>query len=224
MSGTIDLATAQRVLGRDVLGPDEVGAAFGGGPAIPPIPYSVAELEAAVPAGECLVLRAERDSHGPLTLLRLIERFPDAFDQRLLRTMGYQLKDDWGIELEPRAATDVCVAGWILVRKQILDASRNQPYVEQISALARYATQLGVPPSRVRRRSAVEIAYDLILYRAARGERLLADTWDWSNSLTVDAGYLNIGGFGKDGMQILSYSPAVRHGALGVCPARLPHG
>lgn len=224
MSEIVDVATAQRVLGADVLGPAEVQAAFGVAAATLPIPYTLAELQSAKAAGEYLVLRVDRDAEGPLTLSRLISRFGDAFDQRFLQKMGYQLKDDWGIELEPLAKTATCDGGWSLVRKQILDDTRNLTYEDAEAALAHYAAALGVPATVIRRRTAIEIAYDLILYRSARGEHLLASTWDWSSSRTIDAGYLNVGGFGKDGMQILSYSPAVRHGALGVCPVRMPSG
>ncbi len=222
MLSTVSLEAARSILGADVLGVHEVASVFGADVGLSPIPYSAADLEVAATAGECLILRLDRDEAGPLTLLRLIERFPRDFDQRLLRTAGYLLKDDWGIQLEPLAATDTCAAGWTLVRKAILNETRNLPYEEQESALGQYAATLGIPRPCLRRRSAVEIAYDLILYQHARGERLLASTWDWSASRTVDSGYLNVGGFGRDGMQILSYSPAVRHGALGVCPVRRP--
>ena len=74
------------------------------------------------------------------------------------------------------------------------------------------------PPGESRRRSAVEIAFDLIAFQSARGVRLLAEGWDWSASRTFDGGYLNVGHFDERGMQIFSFSPGVRHGKLGVCP------
>jgi hypothetical protein len=217
-----DLVTARDILGPDVLGPEEVHAALAVPAVAVPIPYTVAELEGAAAADEALILHVDRDATGPLTLLRLIERFPACFDARFLRKMGYQLKDDWGIALEPRAGTDTCAPGWLLVRKTILDPTRNLAYDGQNAQLAQYAQQLNVSSSSVRRRTAIEIVYDLIVYHAARGERLLAEAWDWSTTGTLDAGYLNVGGFGASGMQILSYSSAVRHGALGVCPVRTP--
>jgi hypothetical protein len=219
----IDLSEARRLLGSDVLGPDEVRATFGVTVPAPPLPYALAELEIAAAHGEALIYHTHRDAAGPLTLQRLIERFPEVFDARLLRQTGYQLKDDWGIALEPLAQSETCVPGWRLVRKRILDETRNRVYAEQEDALAQCAANLHLPPKVLRRRSAIEIAYGLLLYHATRGERLLAREWDWSSSRTLDAGYLNVGGFGPQGLQVLSYSPAVRHGALGVCPARLPN-
>jgi hypothetical protein len=225
MSHPASLEEARAILGNDVLGPQEVTAAFGCVPKTNvPLEFTSDQLHAARNAGEMLVLRvAHLHDNTALTLIQLVHRFPNAFDQRLLRKMGYQLKDDWGIELEPLAATETCAVEWALVRKQVLDDSRNLPYDDQAAALHRYAARLQISASALRRRTAVETVYDTILYHAARGVRLLEDTWDWSSSRTVDGGYLNVGGFGSSGMQILSYSGAVRHGGLGVCPNR-QHG
>jgi len=223
MAAAIDVETARRILGDDLLGPVEVRDVFGLEEAVPPIPYSPAEIESAASAGgELLVLRTQRAAGKPLTLLRLIERAPNAFDRHFLRKMGYQLKEEWGIELEPLANSETSAPGWMLVRKEILDETRNLPYEEQTEQMRGYARSRRVHAGAIRRRSAVETAYDLVLYQAARGVRLLADTWDWTTSRTLDGGYLNVGGFGPNGMQVLSYSTAVRHGALGVCPSRSP--
>jgi len=224
MTQSLSLDEARSVLGKDILGPEEVAAAFGQLAATEgdvPVPYKRAELEAARRAGEMLVLRVASAADGkPITVVHMIERFPEAFDQKLLRQAGYQLKSDWGIELEPLAQQDTCATGWALVRKAILDDTRNLAYDEQNACLTQYAASLGVPAQSVRRRTAIEATYDTILTFAARGERLLERTWDWTSSETEDRGYLNVGGFGSKGMELLSFSAAVRHGALGVCPTR----
>jgi hypothetical protein len=225
MAQSLSLDEARSLLGKDVLGPLEVAAAFGPLSATEgdvPVPYKRPELEAAKQAGEMLVLRIARAGDKPITIVDLIKRFPQAFDEKLLRQAGYQLKNDWGIELEPLAQEQTCTAGWALVRKDILDDTRNLAYDEQGSRLAHYAASLRVPPESVRRRTAIEAAYDTALAFAARGERLLENTWDWTSSETVDGGYLNVGGFGPRGMQVLSFSAAVRHGGLGICPTRDP--
>lgn len=224
----VTLEEARRVLGDDVLGPQEVERVYGGMPRElldAPIGMTREQLLAARQAGEMLILRVARGADdGPLTVLQMIERYPQAFDNKLLAQMGYQLKDDWGITLEPRAATDTCETGWALVRKTILEESRNLSYEEQDATLWAYADSVGVPPATIRRRSAVEAVYDTVLYHAARGVRLLEKTWDWSSSRTVDGGYLNVGGFSPRGVQVLSFSRAIRHGGLGVCPMRRCNG
>jgi hypothetical protein len=217
----LTLEEARTILGDDLLGPSEVERAFGSVGPPSPIPFTRDDIVAARRAGDMLVLRT---GHGgdalPLTVLQMIQQYPEAFDSKLLRQVGYQLKDEWGIMLEPRAATDTCAPGWALVRKEILDDSRNLLYAEQEAAIRRHAAAVGVSVTALRRRSAVEAVYDVLLYYLARGVRLLDATWDWSQSPTVDGGFLNVGGFSAKGMQILSFSQAVRHGALGVCPTR----
>lgn len=224
MPAVLSLEEARAILGNDVLGAYEAESVFGAVPAAEtgaPIPFTRDELVAANSMGEILVLRLASVGEGArLTILHMLQRSPEAFDKQLLHQVGYQLKDDWGIALEPRAGTDTCAPGWALVRKEILGNSRNLTYDEQDNTIRHYAETLGAPFTAVRRRSAVEVVYDTLLYFATRNARLLERTWDWSGSRTVDGGYLNVGGFTSRGMQILSFSRAVRHGGLGVCPTR----
>src|SRR5262245_48527860 len=111
MSATVGLEEARRILGDDVLGPQEVTRAFGPPPQLA-IPFSAEALNNAKHRGEMLVLRiATGNGANAITILNLIERFPQAFDNKLLRQVGYQLKDDWGISLEPLAASDTCTPG-----------------------------------------------------------------------------------------------------------------
>jgi len=215
MSAVLKLSDAQAMLGHDVLGADEAHAVFGIRVEVPPLPFTAAELTAAKAAGAMLVLRLAKDPSAPLTLQRMIQHSPQSFDERYLRKMGYQLRDDWGIELEPLATTDTCTFGWALVHKQILGETRNLAYDEQDEVVTRDRVD-------VRRRTAVEAVYDTLLHFGARHVRLLDATWDWTKSRTIDGGYLNVGGFSTAGLQILSFSRAVRHGALGVCPTRQP--
>jgi len=226
MSDSTALGTAREILGGDVVGLEELRDGFGAVEGLTAeransVPFSVAELRGAKERGEILILRAARCNGEPLTLQWLINRFSTAFDRSLLRKMGYQLKDDWGIELEPLATTAVCRSQWALVQRVILEPTRNLSYDEQDEELERYAQQRGAS-GKLRRRTAIEIAFDTLAVYHARGERLLADTWDWSATRTLDGGYLNLGRFTDQGMQVLSYSRAIRHGRLGVCPTRDP--
>ncbi|HEX7407187.1 MAG TPA: hypothetical protein VF515_05985 [Candidatus Binatia bacterium] len=218
------VSQARTVLGDDVLGAEALANVLGQVSAAElrtEIPFTSAALAAARNSGMMLVLRlAQADDRVPLTIVQMLQRFPQAFDQKLLRQMGYQLKDEWGIALEPLAATETCTPGWALVRKDVLEDSCNLSYDEQDTAIRNYAAMLG--DAAVRRRTAVEAVYDTLLYFEARKIRLLERSWDWSSSATLDGGYLNVGGFASAGMQVLSYSRAVRHGQLGVCPTCQP--
>jgi len=215
----VSIEEARSILGTDVLGADEAQAVLGPLRNAPDaIPFPHEELSAALRRDEMLVYRCSHRQDGTaLTMAHLIDRFPAAFDPAFLEKVGYQLKDEWGIRLEPRATVDTCSDGWALVRKVLIDDSRNRAYDEQESVLQRYREVAG---SEYRRRTAVEVVYDTVLYWKTHGTPLLANAWDWTSSETIDGGFLNVGGFGPKGMQLLSYSRAVRHGALGICPTR----
>jgi hypothetical protein len=220
MSRTTDLSRARAILGADVLGPEELERAFGRSGThtgdTSSVPFREERLAAAT-GREMLVWRAANAGGEPLTLLNLIQRFPDAFDERYLKSMGYQLKSEWGIELEPLAAVETCRPGWALVHKAVLGSTCNLSFEEQKDHLAAWAADHS-PGLPVRRRSAVEIVFDLIVAAKAQGRRLLGDAWEWSGSQTIDGGYLNVGHFDERGVQIFSFSPGVRHGKLGICP------
>lgn len=216
----VSVEEARTILGADVLSPDDATAALGklAGAAPSAIPFDRETLAQAARNGEMLVFRAPALASGiSITIAHFIEAFPEAFDPKFLAKVGYQLKDEWGITLEPLTSTEVCRAGWALVRKEVVAAAKNLSYAEQEPVLREYSQAAA---ASYRRRNAVEVVYDTILYWKARDTRLLAQSWDWTASRTVDGGYLNVGGFGDPGIQLFSYSRAVRHGALSLCPTR----
>ena len=105
--------------------------------------------------------------------------------------------------------------GWALVRRTPLPETLNRTRDVQDALLA------SLPPGpRPARRSAVEIVYDTLLWHRARGERLLANAWDWSRSGSTDAGWAAVGDFAPSGLRVIAYSAAVRFGTLGVCVQR----
>jgi hypothetical protein len=221
MGASTELQRAREILDEDVIGPQEIQRVFGVSAAAATgttatVPFSTQQLQRARAEGELLILRLSRAGGEALTLRQLIRLFPSAFDPTYLRKMGYQLKSEWGIEVEPLASEETCAERWALVRKEPLLQTCNLSYEEQEEVMA------GTAGRGVRRRSATETAFDLVAYHGSRGRRLLYDSWDWSSSRTADGGYLNVGHFDDKGMQVFSFSPGVRHGKLGVCPNRDP--
>jgi hypothetical protein len=221
------LADAEAVLGDGVLGPEELATALGYDPlsvltseeraAIARIPFARRELEQARDDGALLVLRVPRDPDQPLTMLALAERLQGGLDPKVHKGVGYSLRDEWTIDTQPFATNDVCAAGWWLVRRAPLADTLNRGYRAQDDVLARLAATANGRPVR---RSAVEIAYDTLLWHRVRGQRLLADAWDWSRSPSNDQGYAALGEFGTAGLGVIAYSRAVRFGTLGICPQR----
>lgn len=220
------LARARELFGNDLLGPEEVARALGaepaqlyvtGRPVLSEVPYDMDTLRAAHGRGEFLVLRINADSSGPLTVLRLHELFPGAFRHKpMMEGVGYLLKDEWTLSREPFAASATCRLEWSLVHREPIAATRNLSFELQENALADYATSIGLA-GRLRRRSAVEIVYDTLLFQRVRGIRLLQREWDWSDTPGADGGYFTAGEFTDAGLCVIAYSRAVRFGTLGIC-------
>ena len=218
------LADATGMLGGAVLGPKELSYALGFDPLavltadeqrdVARLPFSRAVIERARADGELLVLRIPRDPEGPLTMLTLARRLHGGLDERVHKGVGYLLRDEWTIDTQPFATADACTLGWWLVRRAPLPATLNRMYRAQDEVLP------PATPGRPSRRSAVEIAYDTLLWQRAHGERLLAEAWDWSRSPSNDQGFAALGEFGERGLGVIAYSRAVRFGTLGVCPQR----
>jgi hypothetical protein len=222
---TTPLDRARALFGSDLIGPDDVGRALGVEPValaseeaslLREVPYALDILEAAHARGEVLVFRVPNDGAAPLTVLRLRERFPEAIDPKLFKGVGYLLKDEWTLDQEPFAATATCRLEWRLVHREPIPSTCNLSYELQDAALARYAESIGLE-SRLQRRSGIEMVYDTIMVERARGARLLARAWDWSDTPTADGGYVTAGEFDTRGLHILGYSRAVRFGTLGIC-------
>ena len=213
MSG-ITIEDAKRIFGADMLGLADVEAVFGGGvgsstreqpePIAKP-PFERDTLMRAADEGMMLVLRTPGAASGErLTIASLAARFPGATPTD---------SQPW-FARERFANDDVCALGWAVVDKDPRSETRNLSYVEQDAALARRSERLGFA---LRRRTAVEIVYDTLLYAASRGERLLETDWDWSSTMTLDGGVVTAGQFDEAGLRLLAYSKAVRFDSLGVC-------
>ena len=227
-AGIEGLEEARALLGGSVLGPDAVAEAFGAPlgklltaeehARIRRLPFDRATLHRAEAEGAVLVLRVPRDPVGALSILRLRERFPQAFAAKgLTDGVGYQLRSEWTAAAQPFAA-EAPDLGWRLVSAAPPAETLGRTHAQQAAALAAYAARLGVSPTRARRRSAIDAAYDLTLAFATDSRRLLATAWDWTRTETSDGAYVTVGNFGAGGLQILAYSAAVRFGSLGMCP------
>jgi hypothetical protein len=220
---TTPLADARALFGDALLGPEEVARALGTDPAqlagehraaLGAVPYDPAVLRAARDAGHLLVFRTDTDGEAPLTVLRLLERFPGAIAAKLMQGVGYLLKDEWTLDKEPFASTDTCRVEWRVVHREPIPSTCNLSYELQDQALARHAQTIG---RDLRRRSGIAMVYDTIVFAHARGVRLLERTWDWSDTPTADGGYVTAGQHAADGLRVLGYSKAVRFGTLGIC-------
>lgn len=209
----LSLDEARRLFGADLIDPDALRALLGGevGTA-PEIPFARDVAISARETGCLLVYRpATLPTGGAITLAALAGLGAARGDG--LRCFAGD--DPWFVD-DATANADSVEAGWALVAKEPWRETLNQTYDRAEIGLRRRA---GTQPWR--RRRAPEIAFDVLAYAAARGTRLLEDRWDWSSTSSHDGGLVNVGGFGEKGLDVLSYSKAVKHGALGICPTLL---
>jgi hypothetical protein len=212
----LTIGEARRIFAADCLGAEELDAALVAGPRhatsraeralADELPFDRDTLMRAADEGMMLVLRWNRAADGrALTVNTLAERFPG-------RTQATGTTP-W-FAAEPFAAEATCRPGWALVDKTPATETKNLSHAEQDAELSRRGESLGL---RLRRRAAVEIVHDTLLYAAARGERLLESDWDWSSTMTLDGGAVTAGRFDEAGLRLLAYSKAVRFDSLGVC-------
>ena len=222
------LEAAEALLGPNVLGPEAVCKVLSVSLVdvltaderqhVDRLPFDEATLKRAAAHGAMLVLRVPRDREGPLSIRRLHERFPAAFEPKsMTEGVGYSLRSEWTSAGQPFAA-DPPEVGWRLVSADPLGETCGGTYAQQDRALGLWAERTGVLGARVGRRSAVEAVYDLILMFQARSRRLLGDTWDWTRTSTLDGAFVTVGNFRDSGLQILAYSTPVKFGSLGACP------
>ncbi|MEW6272103.1 MAG: hypothetical protein AB1689_22705 [Thermodesulfobacteriota bacterium] len=212
---SLDLEEARRLFGDDLIEPATLSALLGSDPAsVPLIPFARETAEAAQRSGCILVYRPATLPDGrPLTLATLAEVGSGRSDG----LVAFAGEEPWFVG-DPVAGVEPVEAGWALAAKEPWPETINKTYPLAEQALARRA---GATPWR--RRRAAEIAFDTLAFAAARRTRLLADRWDWSSTSSLDGGLLNVGGFKESGLEVLSYSRAVKHGALGICPTLVGH-
>ncbi|TMA72313.1 MAG: hypothetical protein E6J72_20600 [Deltaproteobacteria bacterium] len=219
---TTSVAEARALFGDAMLAPEDVARVFGttaerlgDRSLLAHVPYDLPTLRAAHARGHLLVFRTPNDGAAPLTVMRFVERFPGAIQAKLLKGVGYLLKDEWTLDQEPFAAHDRCRLAWRLVHRESIAETRNLSYALQDAALARYAESAGLADAR--RRSGVAMVYDTLLFARAHGVKLLEHAWDWSDTPTADGGFVTAGELSADGLRVLGYSRAVRFGTLGIC-------
>lgn len=205
---------ARNLFGPDLIDAEALRALLGSAPAAPEIPFAHDVATAARESGCMLIYRpAAVPGVAALTVAGLAKLCTGRSDG----LVAFAGEDPWFVE-DATVNADTIEAGWALVAKAPWPETINQVYARGEAAMERRAA--GLP---WRRRRAPEIVFDVLAYAAARGTRLLADRWDWSSTQSHDGGLLNVGRFGQTGLDVLSYSKAVKHGALGICPTLVGH-
>jgi hypothetical protein len=196
---------------------------------VPPIPYTEDDLRAARALGEMLVLRPETmrldGREMPLTLIEFRELFHS--DPRgEMPDILYSFRpgaNDWYKEEDFANEPGEIKLGWALAKKDVLDGSTNCSWNKQEDLLREYEGTLrrkGAYTISVRRRTATETLYDIILYYINTGQRLLADVFDWGRTHPNGGHPVCVGGFDVYGLRVYSRMPERPYSDLGTCPSR----
>jgi hypothetical protein len=207
---SLTLDEARRLFGDRLVEPAHAARLLGGDPPPPlardhRLPFLRTEAASAREAGCFLVHRPAHGARGDrVTLALLLARVGTG------KASGFQGDDPWFGE-RLFAAAEAVEPGWALCHGAPWAETLNRTYAQASAIIAERG-------GGWRRRRAVEIAFDCFVVAAARGSRLLEEAWDWSSSESGDGGLVNAGGFSEKGLEVLSYSAPVKHGALGVCP------
>jgi hypothetical protein len=171
--------------------------------------FDATVIEQAASEGCLLVYRPARFPDGrPLTLPALFERVGE------LAKAGVAFRGEhpWFLA-DPFAVGETPEEGWALVAREPWPETLNRTYEEAGLAITRRAQ--GRP---WRRRRAVEAAFDTLAFAFASDLRPLSAHFDWTGTPSADGGWMNVGGFGAGVLDVVAYSPPVKHGWLGSCP------
>lgn len=171
--------------------------------------FDRALAEQAAKEGCLLVYRPARLPDGrPLTLPNLFERVA----QLAKPGLAFRGEHPWFLA-DPFAIGETPEEGWALVAQEPWPETLNRTYDDASLGIGRRAA--GRP---WRRRRAVEAAFDTFAFAFASDLRLLSSHFDWTSTPSADGGWMNVGGLGAGVLDVVSYSPPVKHGWLGSCP------
>jgi len=192
---------------------------------IPAIPYSETDLQLAKRNGEMLVLRTNEMNIGniptPISLINfreLFKRDPNNNGQ----TMFYYGKD-WYANSPFVAETGDIKPEWALVKKNILVDSLNKNWDQQKEILKEYGKILrrdGGLHTTIRRRTATEFVWDMMLRYTNTDTKLLPETYDWTQTRLSNGYLLYVGAFDSIGVRVFGNRPDYSYSNLGVCPSR----
>lgn len=160
------------------------------------------------------------DVRKPVNILNLRELFKKEEKNRIGKVTGVTYdnnpfgngaifyKQDW---YDNEAwAKEQLTPGFALPTKEVLPNSTSKDWNAQQALLE---------PGE-RRREAVEVVWDELLYYAATGKKVLEGHWDWTQTKTSGQLLVYVGRFASGGLSLSRGGPGDPDPGLGVCPSR----
>lgn len=138
------LPVADSIFQEMLLGPKAISLAFGipvSDITVPPIPYTVGELQFFRKLGYMLVLQVDSVGGQPLTMKRQVEVYEKKMtsDEKLIFT------NVPGASQEAFFTSEVPQTGWRLVSGDIVSGSVEQDYMQQTAVLKNYPEDYKIP-------------------------------------------------------------------------------
>jgi len=136
----VSIEQAKEILGQDALGPEAIETTFGFSPEdVPPIPFSVQELERAKELNQFLELRIDKTADGqPLSMVKMHELLQPEFTAgnkgKILNNYGQA--GSW--YKNENFLKDVPRASWVLVSKDVIPNSLSKNFLQQTEVIANY--------------------------------------------------------------------------------------
>lgn len=240
---------AAEILGKEFLGPEAIKKAFSFellAELIPPIPFTIEDLERAKELNQFLILRI------PLTMQKMGEILSD---QKVFSdTSWYQN--------EAFYTTELSKPGWALVSKEPIPNSTNQNYIEQTQTICDYLdsevfgnvdempelyqaaimefeakkqhleelmgtdwqacvkelSELQI--TKLTRQSPADVVHDLFVYKQNNEQRLLENVYTWASARSSVGNLVGVGLFWSDGLRVGSEDPDRSGDDLGVSFSR----
>lgn len=172
------------------------------------------DLERLKKEGFMIVLRTSTLIHEGRELMATIENLRKKF-KGLFHNLSWYNNEKFATDMQ-----NAVRMSWAIVKKEILDESRNKNWDEQEKVLQRWAREHKVDSKFVTRRTPAEAAYDIPAYYHARNKHILEKDWDWTGVQSSDGYFTLIGKFGSNGLGVSYVVRGYSSSYLGVCPSR----
>lgn len=192
MESCVQAEEAKRLFGNDFLGPEAFSIFLGEDDLFGPtlvaehlhessrIPFSTAELMRAKFLGMILMFRISHDKYGNALTIRYLR------EVCMQREVFGQGKEQPWYATEGFAHNEVPHSGWSLVRKKAIPGSLDRTWQDQSEILKRWTAENHILPEIIRRRTAVEAVYDVLLYYGQNRESEVDLLYDWTATLSSE--------------------------------------
>ena len=127
------------------------------------------------------------------------------------------IKDLMRYREHPFLNNEIPALDWAIITPESQRESLGKNYMEQLQTLRYLATSLNLPSNLVRRRSLVEVIYDLIVGRMVLSKTFQKQSLDWTSSGPSKTDYICVH-YADNGIRIRDLPRTTHNRSIGFCP------